>query len=534
MQRLWNWARILSSGAPAPGCTVTVYAAGTVTLSTIFSDNISTPKANPFTADASTGYWFFYALQGRYDIKFSGTGITSPYTLSDVTLFDPTDGFIQSLNGQAQAVQTLVAGTAGTDFVVNSAAGVHTLNLPNAGAASRGVVSTGAQTFAGVKTFSTPIAAGSGGTGADLSAAGNGKLLIGNGTGFTLANLASGGNAGVTITNGVGSITLDTPQDIRTNASPVFLSLEIQALNQSPTGGALFVSPGDGVLNVRTLNDGEILVGATGFAPQATFLHVGSGLSLINGPWTITLANTGILSLASSAGAALTGALTLAVGSAGTDVAISPTVIGATTVTLNVPDASASARGVINSTTQVIGGVKTFNSPPLVIPGGASSSTTPGRPVVSFLRNLTPVGNVGTGEDDLQTVSLPANSLDTDFASALRITSWGTVAANANTKTIKLYFGSTLLCTIASATALNDGAWYFEATVIRTGAGNQEVIAEGRAKAVGATAAAYTITAITQSNPAQALGSAVTIKTTGEAVSNSDIIAKALLVEVLY
>src|SRR5208282_1335095 len=72
------------------GCTVTVYNAGTLTVSTIYSDNSATPQANPFTA-SNTGYWFFYAANGRYDVKFSGAGIASPFTLGDNLLFDPAD-----------------------------------------------------------------------------------------------------------------------------------------------------------------------------------------------------------------------------------------------------------------------------------------------------------------------------------------------------------------------------------------------------------------------------------------------------------
>jgi hypothetical protein len=71
-----------------PNCTVTVYLTGTTTLATIYSDNSSTPLANPFTA-SSNGYWKFYAADGRYDVRFSGTGITSPFTTADILLCDP-------------------------------------------------------------------------------------------------------------------------------------------------------------------------------------------------------------------------------------------------------------------------------------------------------------------------------------------------------------------------------------------------------------------------------------------------------------
>lgn len=50
------------------------------------------------------------------------------------------------------------------------------------------------------------LGATNGGTGIDTSAAGNGKILIGNGAGMSLNNITPG--SGITITNGAGSITL--------------------------------------------------------------------------------------------------------------------------------------------------------------------------------------------------------------------------------------------------------------------------------------------------------------------------------------
>lgn len=75
-----------------PSCTVTVYKTGTLTLAPIYSNNSGSVKANPFTADSSAGY-FFYADNGRYDVKFSGTGIVTPFTVSDVVLSDLTEPF---------------------------------------------------------------------------------------------------------------------------------------------------------------------------------------------------------------------------------------------------------------------------------------------------------------------------------------------------------------------------------------------------------------------------------------------------------
>lgn len=70
-----------------PGSTVTIYAASTTNLASLCSDNLNpcTSKSNPFTSSATDATWFAYLLPGRYDIRFSGTGIVTPFTISDVT-----------------------------------------------------------------------------------------------------------------------------------------------------------------------------------------------------------------------------------------------------------------------------------------------------------------------------------------------------------------------------------------------------------------------------------------------------------------
>lgn len=91
MQRFFGYTRILPTSEPAPGATITVYDAGTLNLATIFDDNLPTPtpKANPFTSDSGTnaGFFYFYAANGRYDVRTSSSDITA-YTWGDVQLFD--------------------------------------------------------------------------------------------------------------------------------------------------------------------------------------------------------------------------------------------------------------------------------------------------------------------------------------------------------------------------------------------------------------------------------------------------------------
>ncbi len=72
--------------ASYPACTVTVYNGSTTNLATIFSDaNHTQPLANPF-ASASNGLWGFYAANGTYDVQYSGTGITTPFSIAGYQL----------------------------------------------------------------------------------------------------------------------------------------------------------------------------------------------------------------------------------------------------------------------------------------------------------------------------------------------------------------------------------------------------------------------------------------------------------------
>jgi hypothetical protein len=96
MERFQDFARNTTTGAPASAAAITVKNAGTATLSTIYSDDGVTPKANPFTAAVTTGYFTFYAADGLYDITVTPAGVVPPpaYTLSGVLLLTGTGGTV--------------------------------------------------------------------------------------------------------------------------------------------------------------------------------------------------------------------------------------------------------------------------------------------------------------------------------------------------------------------------------------------------------------------------------------------------------
>lgn len=72
------------------------------------------------------------------------------------------DGAITSVNGLTDNAITLALGTAGNDLAFSAATGTVTLDVPDASATARGVITTGAQEIAGAKQFKDKSSANAG------------------------------------------------------------------------------------------------------------------------------------------------------------------------------------------------------------------------------------------------------------------------------------------------------------------------------------------------------------------------------------
>jgi hypothetical protein len=137
---------------------------------------------------------------------------------------------------------------------------------------------------------------------------------------------------------------------------------------------------------------------------------------------------------------------------------------------------------------------------------------------------------LGTGanttETDLWTYSLPAGHLSIN-GHAVRVTTWGTFGANANTKNVRIYFGATVLGLFT--TTANGLAWRASGMVLRSGASSQFGYADQAVDLGGSN------TQVRLTTPAETMANAITIKITGQngsAVAN-DIIFRAAIVESL-
>jgi hypothetical protein len=98
-----------------------------------------------------------------------------------------------TLNGLNATTQTFAVGASGTDFVISSLGSSHTFNIPDASATARGLITTGTQTIAGTKTFSSTI------IGSITGNAGSASTSTSSGTAGTATNA---GSAGTSITAG--------------------------------------------------------------------------------------------------------------------------------------------------------------------------------------------------------------------------------------------------------------------------------------------------------------------------------------------
>ena len=137
---------------------------------------------------------------------------------------------------------------------------------------------------------------------------------------------------------------------------------------------------------------------------------------------------------------------------------------------------------------------------------------------------LTNVGNVGAGEDDLQTLTIPANTLKSNTNRIIKVRAWGLTAGNANAKTLKFHFGSTVIDTVTLTTSQASN-WAFD--VVITGSTSQNVYSEFTQG--GATA----IHQIARSNPSETITSAIVVKCTGEGVADDDVVSDGMTLEIV-
>ena len=321
--------------------------------------------------------------------------------------------------GSANEFKTLATGTTGSDFAITHSAGGVAFNLPDAGASARGAVTTGTQTLAGAKTFSGVTAvsnttvSNSSTTGALTVAGGvgvSGALNVaGNVTVASGYSVISTGNVtGVKI---LGSSQIGQGNSFNVNGGNFLTQTtnSAQWINYGPQGGPggwstlnwMFAAYDGGssrtemslTRDLLTVTGGVTIGGTTTLATGTGVLHSSSGgvissSTIVNADVNASAAiditklakGTANQLIGANSGATANEFKSLAVGTSGTDFAIAHS---ANTVTYNLPDAGASARGAITTGTQTLAGAKTFSGVTAISNTTASTSSTTGALVVS-------------------------------------------------------------------------------------------------------------------------------------------------------
>jgi hypothetical protein len=130
-----------------------------------------------------------------------------------------------------------------------------------------------------------------------------------------------------------------------------------------------------------------------------------------------------------------------------------------------------------------------------------------------------------TDATDLWTYSLPANTLSAD-GKGLRVTVFGTFAANGNTKIVKVKFGAT---EVVSYSNVAQNVWTATIPVLRTGASAQ--LANGTFVA----GAGLSHANISVTTPAADTTAAITISVVGQngTANASDIVFRGAIVEAI-
>ncbi|MBL0359079.1 MAG: hypothetical protein IPP72_20430 [Chitinophagaceae bacterium] len=189
-----------------------------------------------------------------------------PLPATGLMVFNTTLGGFTVNTGTAAApswttisstAQTFATGTTGNDFNISTSGSVNTFNIPDAGAAARGLVTTGSQTIAGAKTLTGPTTI-------------SGTLTAGNTV--TLSSTASGAATDSILTvNAAGVVRKRTVTDVVNTVNYPVTVIVAASRTNNYTPGSSFTPL---AYNSASINAGSAYNTSTGiFTAPATGLY---------------------------------------------------------------------------------------------------------------------------------------------------------------------------------------------------------------------------------------------------------------------
>ena len=201
---------------------------------------------------------------------------------------------LTALNGLTSQVQTFATGTSGTDFAISSVTNTHTLNLPDASATARGLITASNQALGGIKTFGNGTSAGEIRL---LEPSGSGTESVGikaqaMGSNYDLTLPVNAGTSGQVLqTNGSGLLSW-TRNGGTINSSYLLDTTETQATGTAETINKTLLIPANTFsaqtafkIIVRIRKDNP------GFNVVATRIYIGTNPASIVGAFNLGLWN---------------------------------------------------------------------------------------------------------------------------------------------------------------------------------------------------------------------------------------------------
>lgn len=202
-------------------------------LSGSYNDLIDKPFIPNSLSELSGDVVINTAVQGQI-LKYDGTNwINDSAPITGIT----------TINGLTEQSQTLSVGTSGIDVNIQSVSDTHTINIPDASATARGLITTSAQTISGEKTFNDTIVGsitGNSGTATKLQTS---RTITLSGDGTTVISFDGSSNAVGTLTLGDTGVVAGTYTKVTTDSKGRIISgtslsdSDIPSL--TPTGAVL-------------------------------------------------------------------------------------------------------------------------------------------------------------------------------------------------------------------------------------------------------------------------------------------------------
>ncbi len=343
---------------------------------------------------------------------------------------------------------------------------------------------------------------------ASLTAGTNTTAAMVVGTGASLATSGSGTIAATTVTGAaqtaitsVGTLTVLQVDNLNINGNTI--SSTSGDINIAPIAGSKILFDGTVSLDAGVIA-GATSITSTAFIGNLTGNASGTAATVttaaqpnITSVGTLTTLQVDNINIDGNTIGSTSGDITLE--SAG-NIIIPNTTISCTTTDLNL---DASSTFVMHAT----------------------SGTAVLSPAGTISVGLTPIGNVGGGEDDLMSYTLPANSLSY-ATSGIRVTAWGTGANNINAKTVTLYIGGTSINT-GTLVVSQANTWEADILFFSTGSSTQRYFS----KLARVSATAVDVALRTQGTLSKTQSSDIIIKFTGTATADNDIVQQGMIVE---